>query len=278
MNRSRATVAVDVGNTAVKLAVELSPHTAGDHAACRQRNFESLPSRSFSLDHRQWPDRLVQWIKTEVQVEDAIWRISSVQRQAVERLRQQVAQSFPDAHVDQITRDHLPMPIDVDVPETVGIDRLLGAFAAINRFDGPVIIVDAGSAVTVDYVDDRGHFAGGAILPGLNLQTHALATGTDALPPIDWTRNPPLRVPAKNTTEAIQLGVLTSVTSAIDRLIDWYNRHPNRGQNGEAIVVLCGGDAAAISARVERQHVVHHGLVCQGIFDLSLPPRREMLR
>ena len=70
----------------------------------------------------------------------------------------------------------LPLQVDVPKPDWVGIDRLLDAVAACNRVQSAVsrIIVDAGSAVTVDWVDEYGVFRGGAIFPGFRLMAKAL--------------------------------------------------------------------------------------------------------
>ncbi|TWT80071.1 Type III pantothenate kinase [Planctomycetes bacterium CA13] len=262
-----ALVAVDVGNTAVKLSIEpLAPSEGA--------SFKLV--HAFKLDRANWPAAIVQWAQStaaasKLSLEQSHWLISSVQRRAAEKLRKQIAQSIPSTTLQQITHHDVPMKMRIDAPGSLGIDRLLSAFAAQNRFKTPLVIVDAGSAVTVDYVNASDEFCGGAILPGLNLQTNALATGTDALPPIDWTDTPSLRIPGKNTSEAIQLGVLTSVTAAIDRLVQAYENETQQGD--EVTVVLCGGDAPVISGWVQHTHTVQPELVLEGLCDLVRPPK-----
>ncbi len=84
--------------------------------------------------------------------------------------------------------DDLAAPIGRQLAEgaTPGVDRLLAAAGAWTLAKQAVIVVDAGTAITVDFVDGEGTFHGGAIAPGVGLMLEALATGTDALPSIPF--------------------------------------------------------------------------------------------
>ncbi|MHC4236434.1 MAG: type III pantothenate kinase, partial [Planctomycetota bacterium] len=79
----------------------------------------------------------------------------------------------------------LPIPVAVRDPQRVGVDRVCSAAAAFDRTGHACTVIDFGTAVTVDLVDDAGTFVGGAILPGARLQAQALARGTAALPEVD---------------------------------------------------------------------------------------------
>ena len=70
-------------------------------------------------------------------------------------------------------------------------------------------------------------FVGGAILPGLSLQTRALASGTDALPQIAWNSGASLPTPGRNTTDAIRLGVLLGLAGAVERLVAAISKCPS---------------------------------------------------
>ena len=99
----------------------------------------------------------------------------------------------------------LPLRVELEKPDHVGIDRLLDAVAVNSRRAPgvPAVIIDAGSAVTVDLVDGAGAFRGGAILPGLRLMAKSLHDYTALLPLIElprtclrflaWPRPPPWR-------------------------------------------------------------------------------------
>jgi type III pantothenate kinase len=142
-----------------------------------------------------------------------------------------------DSHAD------VPIPVAVDVPERVGLDRLLNALAARARV-GPgraAIIVDAGTAVTVDLLDASGVFAGGAIAPGLSLLPRALHHYTTTLPLLaELPAAPPL--PGRNTQAAMQAGVVWmfggGVRELVERLAD--------ACAGEPTVLVTGGDAACL--------------------------------
>src|SRR5207244_770071 len=97
----------------------------------------------------------------------------------------------------------LPVRVKLEHPEEVGIDRLLNAVAANTRraAEQPVVIADAGSAVTVDLVDKSGAFRGGAIFPGLRLMSEALHAYTAALPRVQPVAPAP-PVPGTSTRTA----------------------------------------------------------------------------
>jgi type III pantothenate kinase len=144
--------------------------------------------------------------------------------------------------------EQLPIDVEVEAPERVGIDRLLNAVAANRRRQEHVaaILVDAGSAVTVDYVDAVGTFRGGAIFPGFILMAKALNIYTAQLPtvPIDEA----VTLPGATTTQAIQAGVLHAVIGGIERLIaEYQHRFPSAFE-----VFLTGGDAKLIASKLHR--------------------------
>ena len=266
-------VAVDVGNSAVKLYV-----AGPDRRHAKQ---------SFELAQADWAEAAVGWVSQAVGLADPEWRIASVHRTAADRLQEAILGSATEARIRRVTSRDVPMRISVDFPARVGIDRLLGAWAAYRELQTPVAVIDAGSAITVDWVDGCGDFLGGAILPGLKLQAESLAAGTDALPNIGdhrgrtplgdtqrrrverlpergWLSAPPAG-PGKNTEEAIRLGIVVGVAAAIDRIVGMYASRSDRADPG---VLLTGGDAAAISPHLKWRHRHRPELVCRGLADL----------
>ena len=191
-------------------------------------------------------------------------------RSAAIRLSTAIQEATPSAQVRLVSRLDIPLQLDVEFPDRVGIDRLVGAFAALKFTEPPIVVVDAGSAVTVDYVDATGRFCGGAIMPGLQLQTTSLATGTDALPDLDWQSDSTLAIPGRNTLQAIRLGVLTAVAAGIDRLVDQYSSLSNSER--KISVLVTGGDANLLSSQLKCEHQVEPNLVCRG---LLLMPRSQ---
>jgi type III pantothenate kinase len=119
-----------------------------------------------------------------------------------------------------LTRYDFQMVIDVDAPEQVGIDRLAAGLAAyhMRHNSASVIVIDAGTAITVDRVDEPGVFRGGAIFPGPFLLADSLHRHTYALPLVHVPDVPPSPV-GKNTDAAISSGVFWGMVGAIRELV-----------------------------------------------------------
>lgn len=126
-------------------------------------------------------------------------------------------------------------------PGQAGIDRLANVAAAINEIGFPVIIVDAGSAITLEVVSPDAVFLGGAILPGFGLQAAALHSGTAGLPEVTLEAATPTIGP--DTTSAIRTGIMNGCLGAVDRLIRQTLDEP--GMAG-ANLIFTGGDGELI--------------------------------
>ena len=151
-----------------------------------------------------------------------------------------------------------PLPLDYETPHTLGADRWVGALAAHRQF-GRSIVVDCGSATTVNLVDSDGTFRGGAIAPGLRALLAGLAATTPALPVPDLDAEPV--VPPRATQAAVDAGVLLGYCGLVERLV----ADTIRALRGPATVVVTGGNAARLlrGSRLRVQHVpdlVHRGL------------------
>jgi type III pantothenate kinase len=151
-------------------------------------------------------------------------------------------------------RKSFPIEIDVDAPERVGLDRLLNAIAAqrLRQENQPVIIVDSGTTVTVDYVNRRGAFAGGAILPGIGMGARALHQYTALLPLMqapNIAAAPPNAV-GRNTLAAMTSGLYWGNVGAVcelsRRIVDADPGHPAR------LMLVTGGAGAVVSPHLER--------------------------
>jgi type III pantothenate kinase len=135
----------------------------------------------------------------------------------------------------------IPMRTDVDEPERVGTDRLLAALAAYRRNRSACIVVDCGTAITVNAVRAGGVFVGGAIFPGLAMMARSLARGTALLPEaVLPDRAPPV---GKNTEQAIAAGILHGAAGAVANLVIVASEIVG----SDAAVFLTGGDAARLA-------------------------------
>ncbi len=158
--------------------------------------------------------------------------------------------------------DDMPVPIGEALdPETlVGVDRLLNAAAAWDKMKQACIVVDAGTAMTVDFVDGEGTFHGGAIAPGVAMQLKALHEHTDALPLVTF-RVPTADAWGKNTTEAILRGVYEGARGLVWRLVERYSE----AYGAFPIVIATGGDAEALFGHDELVNRIVPDLTLQGM-------------
>jgi type III pantothenate kinase len=137
----------------------------------------------------------------------------------------------------------LPLQVLLEKPDHVGIDRLLDAVAANQRRrpGHSAILIDAGSAVTVDWVDASGAFRGGAIFPGLRLMAHALHDYTALLPLIPIPTELP-EMPGTSTREAMAVGIVWTVIGGVRAIIE--RLRPHTGDDPD--IFLTGGDGALL--------------------------------
>ncbi|MBI2808257.1 MAG: type III pantothenate kinase [Planctomycetes bacterium] len=202
---------------------------------------------------------------------DAQWRAWKIERvqpwilAGVHPARRDELATWLKARCDRVelltSNSQLPIRVDLENSEAVGIDRLLNAVAANRRRQENVaaILIDAGSAVTVDYVDCAGVFRGGAIFPGFGLMAKALHAYTALLPlvPLDEAAT----LPGTSTGPAIQAGILHAVIGGIERLInEFQHRFPTAFE-----VFLTGGDAGVIAAKLHRSKDVWPEMTLEGI-------------
>ena len=156
------------------------------------------------------------------------------------------------------------MDLGVDIripnPAEVGADRLVNAVAADTLYDGPLAVVDFGTATTFDIVKDKAYL-GGVICPGINLSLTALHQAAAKLPRI--AVEPPAhdRVTGKSTLEAMQSGVFWGYVGMIEGLAGRLRR-----EHGNAMRVLAtGGLAPIFKARTEAIDAVVPDLTLQGL-------------
>jgi type III pantothenate kinase len=219
-------VVVDVGNTAIKWGLCAE---GAVRAVC------SLPAD----EPAAWLGQMTLWSAAR-----GSWVVASVQPRRREQFVAWLRNAGQRVLVLEDPKD-LPLRVLVARPDYVGVDRLLDAVAVNSRRSAgkPAVIIDAGTAVTVDLVDGSGAFAGGAILPGMRLMAHALHEHTALLPLIP----PPLKrpaVPGEATPSAMELGIFWAVAGGVEALVREYRLHC-----GSAVeVFLTGGDGPLLHA------------------------------
>lgn len=249
-------IAVDIGNSQIKLGRFDGPPTEGELP---------LPEATIQLPTETWdPLEIALWLAPS-RPADFAWRIASVHGEAVTRLTAWLDADGAGDRTRTLQHEHLPLVVDVDVPQAVGIDRLLGAVAAnlLRDADRLAMVVDLGSAITVDVISAHGSFCGGAILPGIGMSSRALTEFTHLLPDIGLTEltEPP---PALGTSthdaiaSGIYWGAIGAVRLLIERLADEMAAEPQ--------IFLTGGAAQGIAMQLGdgvhyEPHLILAGLV-----------------
>jgi type III pantothenate kinase len=147
--------------------------------------------------------------------------------------------------------EELPLRIRLEHPDKVGIDRLLNAVAVVHqvRPNLPAVIIDAGSAVTVDWVNADGEFAGGSIFPGLRLMARSLHDYTALLPEVE-IKLPLPKLPGLSTIAAMQLGIYWAVAGGIEATI----KHLRQESSAAPSVYLTGGDSHLFAGMFNERH------------------------
>jgi len=110
------------------------------------------------------------------------------------------------------------MPVHYDNPAEVGADRIVNGVAAFEKFGGPCIVVDFGTATTFDVVSAKGEYLGGVITPGIGISADALFERTARLPRVD-IRKPPSMI-ATNTVNSLQAGLYYGYLGLIDGILE----------------------------------------------------------
>lgn len=154
---------------------------------------------------------------------------------------------------------NLPLKISYDSPETLGMDRVVAAIGARTLLPNtPLLVIDAGTAITIDYLSEDGEFLGGNISPGISLRYKSLHDYTDRLPLVKVQKTfDPI---GKNTQSAIRAGVQQGLTHELRGYIRQARKIHDKLQ-----VVLTGGDAPILNDWLKEKLIIEKELVFIGL-------------
>jgi type III pantothenate kinase len=157
----------------------------------------------------------------------------------------------------------------IERPEEVGADRIVNAYAAHEKYRGPLIVVDFGTATTFDVVDGEGNYCGGAIAPGINLSMEALHMAAAKLPRVAIVA--PKKVIGRATVPAMQSGLFFGYVGMVEGMVARI-----RAEFGAPMkVIATGGLSALIAGATDAIDEVDAGLTLRGLVSIYRRNRRD---
>ena len=161
--------------------------------------------------------------------------------------------------VELNSKTKLPFNNLYATPKTLGVDRIALVSASVNQFpSNNVLIIDAGTCITYDFITDKNDFLGGAISPGIRLRYKSLNNLTANLPLLDTCQ--PETITGNSTVTSIHSGVIIGVIKEIDGVIDEYQQ-----KHQDLTVILTGGDAKFLSNQLKNSIFANSNFLLEGL-------------
>lgn len=149
--------------------------------------------------------------------------------------------------------------IHVDVPSQVGADRIVIAVAALAEYKAPLILMDMGTATTIEVVEPDNLYTGGAIFPGVKISLDALTSRAAQLPGISLEK--PSRVIGKNTVDCMRSGMMYGTAAMIDGMVERIEEELGH----KCTLVATGGMAQFIIPLCRREVILEKDLLLKGL-------------
>jgi type III pantothenate kinase len=173
---------------------------------------------------------------------------------------QEMGENFFNVAPVFVTAENLPgIEVLYQEPRDVGADRVVNAVAALEKHEPPLIIVDFGTAITFDVINERGEYAGGSIAPGIGISLQALYQRAARLRSVDLVC--PLSVVGKNTEESIQSGVLYGYASLVEGMVARISNEMEK----QPVVIVTGGYAPLMAPVLDSIDFVDTDLTLKGL-------------
>lgn len=235
MERNKRYLVVDAGNTRIKVAVYNNTELIEIHLFSSS---ELQKLKSFLLDHR-FHQAILSSVRSQKETQ---WLLQLMQGAKLFR-----------------SISELPIKIAYDTPETLGADRLANAVAAYSKAKSACLVIDIGTCIKFDFVDQTGTYQGGSISPGIQLRYKAMHEFTAGLPLINITD--PAKLIGKSTVECMHSGVIGGIQAEINQFIQEYT-----AVYQDLMIFVTGGDAQHFDFGSKNNIFVDENLTLTGLF------------
>ncbi|MFZ3274966.1 MAG: type III pantothenate kinase, partial [Lutibacter sp.] len=179
--------------------------------------------------------------------------VGSVNKSQIDELRAEISL----IELDYDTK--VPFVNKYATPKTLGVDRIALVSSAISKYPNKnVLIIDAGTCITYDFVNNEGNYFGGAISPGLQMRYKALNVFTENLPLLEPSEI--VELIGNSTETSIHSGIINGVINEIDGVIEQY-----RKKNTDLTIVLTGGDIKFLSNRLKNGIFANPNFLLEGL-------------
>ena len=142
------------------------------------------------------------------------------------------------------------LKIAIDNPAQLGSDMVIGAIAALEQYNGPLALIDMGTATTVSVLNEKNEFIGGMIMPGVSISMNALIDKTAQLPKIAF--EPPKKIIGSNTIDSMKSGMIYGFAGSIDGLLD----HIEEELKMPVTAIATGGLAEVIVSHCRHKDII----------------------
>ncbi len=151
-----------------------------------------------------------------------------------------------------------------ETPETLGVDRIGLVAAAVNKYsEKNILIIDAGTCITFDFVNEQSEYLGGAISPGIEMRYQALHKFTVKLPILE--KKGPKNFIGNNTNESIHSGVVNGVINELEGVIGQY-----KSKYSDLTVVLTGGDTNFLAKQLKSSIFANQNFLLEGLNEILI--------
>lgn len=237
---------IDIGNSRVKVAV----FKAG------------VLQTVVPFSHEDFPTALPKWVVAEnIGSEIQYLGCASVGKKELMAAVSRLADDLPQAQ--WLAIDHqtpLPVANAYRTPETLGMDRICACIGGRSRTtQGRLLVIDAGTAITYDYLDAENRYQGGGIAPGIRLRFRSLNDYTASLPLVETQGDTPLV--GYNTETSIRSGVVNGMVAEVAGVVEAYRKLAPE----PLTVYLTGGDGVFLGNRLKSINFVDSDLLLYGI-------------